>query len=133
MQVRRLSTILVLVLVVLSNVLVPVISPAIAATGATDEVLLRRVVVASIDEKGKLLLNVTWVNQTIVLGACSSGNCPCGCAGGGACPAIPYSVSIDVVHNVSEKGESLELLKVAVYNESTSYSFYVLIYTSSTI
>jgi len=51
MQARRLSTILVLVLVVLSNVFVPVISPAIAATGTTDEVLLRRIVVASIDEK----------------------------------------------------------------------------------
>jgi len=129
MQVRGLSTILVLVLVVLSNLLVPVISPAIAATGATGEVLLRRVVVASIDGKGKLLLNVTWVNQAIVLGAeTCGGGCPCGCAGGGACPATPYSVGIDVVRNVSGKGESLELLKVAVYNESTSYSFYLLIY-----
>jgi len=33
-----------------------------------------------------------------------------------------------VVHNVSGEGESLELLKVTAYNESTSYSFYVLVY-----
>jgi len=44
----------------------------LTTNGVADEVLLKRVVV-SIDGKGKLLLNVTWVNQTMGLGggACS--------------------------------------------------------------
>ncbi|ADM27966.1 conserved hypothetical protein [Ignisphaera aggregans DSM 17230] len=121
--------ILVLVLVMLSNVLVPAITPAIASTGTTDAVLLKRVVVVSIDEKGKLLLNITWINQTIEFGnGTCGGNYSCACISGGTCPAIPYSVDINVIYNVSEKEESLELLKAVVYNESFSYSFYVLVY-----
>jgi len=33
-----------------------------------------------------------------------------------------------VIYNVSKKGESLELLKITVYNESFSHSSYILIY-----
>lgn len=113
-----------LVLVMLSSV----VSPAMAVTETTNEILLKRVVVASMDEKGKLQLNVTWVNQTINFGNASCGNCSCACNSSDTCPAMPYSVAIDEVYNVSEKGESLKLLNVTVYNESFSYSFYVLAY-----
>lgn len=124
MQVRRLLS-LVLVLVILGSVLMP----AIVAMGTTDEVLLKRVVVASVDEKGKLLLNITWINQMIEFGGNTcSGNCSCACISGGMCPAMLYSVDTNVIYNVSEKGKSLKLLSVTIYNESLSYSFYVLVY-----
>jgi len=127
MWVRRLLSLLVLVLLMFSSVSMPVIT----TTGTTDEVLLRRVVVVSMDEKGKLLLNITWINQTIKFGdeTCSA-NCSCACNSSDTCPAMLYSVDINVIYNVSEKGESLELLKVMVYNESFSYSFYVLVYNA---
>jgi len=126
MWIRELLS-LVLVLVVLGNVLMPAISAMGTTNEVANEVLLKRVVVASIDGKGKLLLNITWVNQTIVFGTCS-GNCSCVCSGSGMCPIMPYSVDINVIYNVSVKGESLELLKITVYNESYSYSSYILIY-----
>jgi len=98
-----------------------------AVTETTNEILLKRVVVASMDEKGKLQLNVTWVNQTINFGNASCGNCSCACESD-TCPAMLYSVDVGEIYNVSEKGESLKLLNVTVYNESFSYSFYVLAY-----
>jgi len=112
-----------LVLVMLGNA----VMPAMAVTETNDEILLKRVVVASLDEKGKLQLNVTRVNKAINLGNfnCSNNSC-CSCENN-ACPAI-YSVDVNEVYNVSEKGESLKLLNVTVYNNSFSYSFHVLAY-----
>jgi len=42
---------------------------------------------------------------------------------------MPYSVDINEIYNVSER-ESLKLLNITVYNESFSYSFYVLVYNA---
>lgn len=119
---RRILSLL-LVLVILGSV----VSPAVAVTETTDEILLKRVVVASMDEKGKLLLNVTWINRTINLGnvSCANGSC-CSCEND-TCSAL-YSVDVDEVYNASEKNESLKLLNVTVYNESFSYTMYVLVY-----
>jgi len=48
--------------------------------------------------------------------------------GNDTCPVIFYSVNVNEVYNVSEKGETLKLLNVTVYNESFSYSLYMLSY-----
>lgn len=109
-------------------ILMKVVMPAMAASEANSEILLKRVVVASLDEKGKLQLNVTWVNQTINLGNMSCTNSSCCSCGNDTCPVTLYSVDVNEVYNVSEKGETLKLLNVTVYNESFSYSFHVLAY-----
>ncbi len=70
MIVTKVGLAVLLVLVMLGSVA----SPAMAITETNNEILLKRVVVASIDEKGKLQLNVTWVNQTI-----SFSNMSCAC------------------------------------------------------
>ncbi|WP_456468385.1 hypothetical protein [Archaeoglobus sp.] len=113
-----------LVLVMLGSA----VMPAMAVTEANDEILLKRSVVASLDEKGKLQLNVTWVNETINLGnlSCSNNSC-CSCEND-TCSVILYSVDVDEVYNVSKKGESLKLLNITIHNESFSYSFHVLAY-----
>ena len=113
-----------LVLVMLDSV----VSPAVAITETSNEILLKRVVVASMDEKGKLQLNVTWINKTINLGnvSCANGSC-CPCEND-TCPAMLYSVDINEVYNVSENGRTLKLLNITIHNESFSYSFYVLGY-----
>lgn len=75
-----------------------------------------------------LQLNVTWINNAIDLGnvSCSNGSC-CSCEND-TCPAMLYSVDVNEVYNVSEKGKVLKLLNITVYNESFSYSFHVLAY-----
>ncbi len=104
--------------------------PAVAMAETTNEILLKRVVVASLDERGKLQLNVTWVNQTIDFGNITcNGNCSCACNSSNSCPAMNYSVDISEIYNASEKGESLKLLNITAHNESFSYSFYVLAYS----
>jgi len=51
--------------------------PVMAASEVSSEILLRRVVLASLDEKEKLQLNVIWINQTINFGnkSCTSSCC----------------------------------------------------------
>jgi len=90
------------------------VNPAIAVTETADEILLKRVVVASMNEKGKLLLNVTWINETLNLGnmSCPNGSC-CACEND-TCPAMLYSVDVGEVYNVSEKGNMLRLMNITV-------------------
>ena len=112
-----------LVFVMLSSAVMPVM----AASEVSSEILLKRAVLASLNEKGKLQLNVMWINQTINFGnkSCTSSCCSCG---NDTCPVIFYSVDVNEVYNVSKKGETLKLLNVTVYNESFSYSLYMLSY-----
>jgi len=42
--------------------------PVMAASEVSGEILLKRVVLASLNEKRKLQLNVIWINQTINFG-----------------------------------------------------------------
>ena len=89
---KVLSIVLVaLVMVVLCSSFVPVT----AASNTTDEILLKRVVVASLDKKGKLQLNITEINQLI-----SFGNATCSCA----CANSAYSV-LKEIYNNSRKNE----------------------------
>lgn len=87
-------------LVMLSSSVVP----AMAASDTTDGILLKRVVVASMDEKVKLQLNVTGVNQLIDFGNVTCGNCSCSRTNG-TCPVTPYSADINEIYNVSENGK----------------------------
>jgi len=99
-----------------------VVSPAMAVTETTTEILLKRVVVASLDEKGKLQLNVTWVNQTI-----SFGNMSCACEND-TCPAMLYSVDVEEVYNNSKENEKLTFLNINIHNETSEYIMHVLVY-----
>ncbi|WP_237705136.1 hypothetical protein [Thermococcus zilligii] len=95
-----------------------------------SSVTFRRAVVAWYDEKGKLEMNVTWVNETLNLTGLA--NSPCACLNASSCGALNesnhYNVSIVTLYNMTKKHEQLLFIRVTAYNATFNYTMYNLVY-----
>ncbi|CAI1492668.1 conserved exported protein of unknown function [Thermococcus nautili] len=119
----------VLVFMVLSLQLIAA-PQAMAMSTNNASVTFRRAVVAWYDDKGKLQMNVTWVNATLNLTNLT--HSPCACQNASSCGAFNVSahlnVSITTLYNMTRKHEQLLFIKVTVYNATFNYTIYNLVY-----
>ncbi|MDV3104669.1 hypothetical protein [Thermococcus waiotapuensis] len=106
-------------------------APQAMAIGVNNSsVTFRRAVVAWYDEKGKLDMNVTWVNATLNLTGLA--NFLCACRNASSCGALNesnhYNVSIVTLYNMTKKHEQLLFIRVTAYNATFNYTMYNLVY-----
>ncbi|WP_457751446.1 hypothetical protein [Thermococcus sp.] len=103
---------------------------AVAMTANNSSVTFRRAVVAWYDEKGKLQMNVTWINQTIDFANLTNTSCPC--HNSSSCNASNltsnFNVSVVTLYNMTEKHEQLLFFGITIYNETFNYTMYALVY-----
>ena len=103
---------------------------AMAMSTNNTSVTFRRAVVAWYDDKGRLQMNVTWVNKTIDFANLTNTSCPC--HNSSSCNASNMSVNLNVsvitLYNMTEKHEQLLFFGITIYNETFNYTMYALIY-----
>ncbi len=119
---------LVLVFMVLSLQLIAA-PQAMAMSTNNASVTFRRAVVAWYDEKGKLEMNVTWVNATLNLTNLT--HSPCACQNASSCASnltANFNVSVVTLYNMTEKHEQLLFFGITIYNETFNYTMYALVY-----
>ncbi|WP_240920725.1 hypothetical protein [Thermococcus sp. CX2] len=101
-----------------------------ALTENATSITFRRAVVAWYDDKGKLQLNITWVNQTIDFANLT--NSSCACHNSSSCSAsnltANLNVSVVTLYNMSEGHEQLLFFGINLYNETFNYTMYALVY-----
>ncbi len=119
----------VLVFMVLSLQLIAA-PQAMAMSTSNASVTFRRAVVAWYDDKGRLEMNVTWVNATLNLTNLT--HSPCACQNASSCGAFNMSahvnVSITTLYNMTRRHEHLLFVKVTAYNATFNYTIYNLVY-----
>ena len=90
----------------------------------------RRAVVAWYDERGRLQMNVTWVNKTIDFANLTNTSCPC--HNSSSCNAsnltANFNVSVVTLYNMTEKHEQLLFFRLNFYNSTFNYTMYALVY-----
>ena len=126
---RKFGLGLLMAFLVLSTQLV--VAPQAAAMSTNNaSVTFRRAVVAWYDDKGRLEMNVTWVNATLNLTNLT--HSPCACQNASSCNAVNTSahvnVSITTLYNMTRKHEQLLFVKVTAYNATFNYTIYNLVY-----
>ncbi|ACJ15582.1 hypothetical protein AF1568 [Thermococcus onnurineus NA1] len=102
---------------------------AAAMTANNSSVTFRRAVVAWYDEKGRLQMNVTWVNRTIDFANLTNTSCPC--HNSSSCTSnltTNVNVSVVTLYRMTEKHEQLLFFGITIYNETFNYTMYVLVY-----
>ncbi|WP_297476532.1 hypothetical protein [Thermococcus sp.] len=96
---------------------------AMAMTANNTSITFRRAVVAWYDDKGRLQMNVTWVNKVLNFTNLTKG-----------CPLHKFNVtpkvnvSIVTLYNMSEKHEQLLFFRLNFYNSTFNYTMYALVY-----
>ncbi|WP_297063213.1 hypothetical protein [Thermococcus sp.] len=96
---------------------------AMAMSTSNASVTFRRAVVAWYDNRGKLQMNVTWVNKVVNFTNLTKG-CPLHHAN--ITPKV--NVSIVTLYNMTEKHEQLLFFRLNFYNETFNYTMYALVY-----
>ncbi len=103
---------------------------AMAMSTNNASVTFRRAVVAWYDEKGRLQMNVTWVNRTIDFANLT--NTSCACHNSSSCNAsnltAKVNVSVVALYNMTKKHEQLLFLGINFYNSTFNYTMYALVY-----
>ncbi|WP_297435978.1 hypothetical protein [Thermococcus sp.] len=94
-----------------------------------SSVTFRRAVVAWYDERGRLQMNVTWVNKTIDFANLT--NSSCACHNSSSCTSnltANFNVSVVTLYNMTKKHEQLLFFGITLYNETFNYTMYALVY-----
>ncbi|WP_258083318.1 halocin C8-like domain-containing protein [Thermococcus thermotolerans] len=100
---------------------------AMAMSVNNSSVTFRRAVIAWYDDKGRLQMNVTWVNKTIDFSNLT--NSSCACHNSSSCSVVsPLNVSIVTLYNMSKNHEQLLFLRINLSNSTFNYTMYALIY-----
>ncbi|WP_240910569.1 hypothetical protein [Thermococcus sp. GR6] len=100
---------------------------ATAMTANNSSITFRRAVVAWYDDKGRLQMNVTWVNKTIDFANLT--NASCACHNSSSCSAVnSLNVSVVTLYNMTKKHEQLLFIGISLYNETFNYTMYTLVY-----
>jgi len=97
---------------------------AMAMSTNNASVTFRRAVVAWYDDKGKLEMNVTCVNNTIDFANLTDHNSS-SCASN---LTANLNVSVVTLYNMTEKHEQLLFFGITIYNETFNYTMYALVY-----
>ncbi|WP_297420541.1 hypothetical protein, partial [Thermococcus sp.] len=82
-----------------------------------------RAVVAWYDEKGRLQMNVTWINKVVNFTNLTKG---CPLHKSNATPKL--NVSVVTLYNMSKKHEQLLFFGISLYNSTFNYTMYALVY-----
>ena len=96
---------------------------AAAMTANNTSVTFLRAVVAWYDDKGKLQMNVTWVNKVV-----NFTNLTKGCPLHKSHVTPKVNVSIVTLYNMTEKHEQLLFFRLNFYNSTFNYTMYALVY-----
>ncbi len=92
------------------------------STNSTS-ITFRRAVVAWYDNKGRLQMNVTWVNTVVNFTNLTKG---CPLHKSNATPKV--NVSVVTLYNMSKKHEQLLFFGISLYNSTFNYTMYALVY-----
>ncbi|WP_297417863.1 halocin C8-like domain-containing protein [Thermococcus sp.] len=111
-----------LVAMVLSLQLI-VAPQAMAMSTNNASITFRRAVVAWYDDRGRLQMNVTWVNKVVNFTNLTKG---CPLHKSNVTPKV--NVSIVTLYNMSEKHEQLLFFRLNFYNSTFNYTMYALVY-----
>ncbi|USS40240.1 hypothetical protein NF865_07880 [Thermococcus aggregans] len=128
MKWRKFGLGLLVAFLVLSTQLIAV-PQAVAMSADNASVTFRRAVVAWHDEKGRLQMNITWINRTIDFANLS--NSHCACHNSSSCSSnvtANVNVSVATLYNMTEKDEQLLFFGINIYNETFNYTMYALVY-----
>ncbi len=96
---------------------------AMAMSTNNTSITFRRAVVAWYDNKGRLQMNVTWVNKTIDFANLTKG---CPLHKSNITPKV--NVSVVTLYNMSKKHEQLLFFRLNFYNSTFNYTMYALVY-----
>ncbi|WP_297476880.1 hypothetical protein, partial [Thermococcus sp.] len=96
---------------------------AMAMTANNTSITFRRAVVAWYDDKGRLQMNVTWVNKVVNLT-----NLTKGCPFNESNVTPKLNVSVVTLYNMSKKHEQLLFFGISLYNSTFNYTMYALVY-----
>jgi len=96
---------------------------AMVMSTSNSSITFRRAVVAWYDEKGKLQMNVTWVDKVVNFTNLTKG---CPLHKSNVTPKV--NVSIVTLYNMSEKHEQLLFFRLNFYNSTSNYTMYALVY-----
>ena len=103
---------------------------AMAMTANNTSITFRRAVVAWYDDRGRLEMNVTWVNKTIDFANLT--NSSCACHNSSSCNASNLTANVNVsvvtLYNMTKKHEQLLFLGINIYNSTFDYTMYALVY-----
>ncbi|AEH23946.1 hypothetical protein [Pyrococcus yayanosii] len=100
-----------------------------ALTDNATSITFRRAVVAWYDEKSRLQMNVTWINQTIDFANLTNTSCPC--HNSSSCASnltANFNVSVVTLYNMTKKHEQLLFFGITIYNGTFNYTMYALVY-----
>ena len=96
---------------------------AMAMSTNNASITFRRAVVAWYDDKGRLQMNVTWVNKVVNFTNLTKG---CPLHKSNVTPKV--NVSVVTLYNMSEKHEQLLFFRLNFYNSTFNYTMYALVY-----
>ncbi len=96
---------------------------AMAMSTNNTSITFRRAVVAWYDDKGRLQMNVTWINKVVNFTNLTKG---CPLHKSNVTPKV--NVSIVTLYNMSEKREQLLFFRLNFYNSTFNYTMYALVY-----
>ncbi|WP_297519846.1 hypothetical protein [Thermococcus sp.] len=96
---------------------------AMAMSTNNTSITFRRAVVAWYDDRGRLQMNVTWVNKVVNFTNLTKG---CPLHKSNVTPNV--NVSIVTLYNMSEKHEQLLFFRLNFYNSTFNYTMYALVY-----
>ncbi len=119
---RRTAFSLFLVAMVLSLQLIAA-PQAMAMSTNNASITFRRAVVAWYDDKGRLQMNVTWINKVVNFTNLTKG---CPLYKSNVTPKV--NVSIVTLYNMSERHEQLLFFRLNFYNSTFNYTMYALVY-----
>ena len=128
-SINRLGLALVLLVLVLLPIASPVLSNNVvtnALSSGDKTLLIKRLVVVQLDEDGKPVLNVTVLNKVLNLTANASvSSARCNAT---ANTTAKLNVSVQNIYVLNKTNEKMVFAKIALYNTTYNYSFYVLAY-----
>ena len=96
---------------------------AMAMSTNNTSITFRRAVVAWYDDRGRLQMNVTWINKVVNFTNLTKG---CPLHRSNATPRV--NVSVVTLYNMSEKREQLLFFRLNFYNSTFNYTMYALVY-----
>ncbi len=96
---------------------------AMAMSTNNTSITFRRAVIAWYDDRGRLQMNVTWVNKVVNFTNLTKG---CPLHKSNVTPKV--NISIVTLYNMSEKREQLLFFRLNFYNSTFNYTMYALVY-----
>ncbi|ASJ01130.1 hypothetical protein [Thermococcus gorgonarius] len=96
---------------------------AMAMSTNNSSITFRRAVVAWYDEKGKLQMNVTWINKVVNFTNLTNG---CPLHESNVTPKV--NVSVVTLYNITEENDQLLFFRLNFYNSTFNYTMYALVY-----